>query len=323
MLVYDNLTLLITTVGERHKYLKRLFTHYKDLDCRKIVIDSSDFPYSEIENFPEIEYYQEPGMEIYDKYLKGLQLVNTEFILVGADDDFAVIRGVEQALDFLISNPDYSFANGQQLRFYEHNPRTVNTYGVWQYNKQLQDNFYSNDPVKRVNYMFETFMAPNYTVMKTNVLLSAVQLVLENPHLKPPRYFDKILGFVAAVEGNFKMLPILLQLRSQGERLLHTSANSFPEPDVTFDSIIERLVNNYDPLSEKLAKASQISFEQAQSVTLEVLQRWIQISPQKRKRTLLEKISKKFRQKLSPSLAESKEYKDEVEKILNLVKTHN
>lgn len=323
MFVYNNLTLLITTVGERHKYLRRLFTHYKDLDCRKIVIDSSDFPYSEIEKFPEIEYYQEPGMGIYEKYLKGLQLVNTEFILVAADDDFAVIKGVEQALDFLISNPDYSFANGQQLRFYEDNPRTVNSYGVWQYNKQLKDNFYSNDPVKRVNYMFETFMPPNYTVMKTNVLLSAVQLILENPHLKPVKYFDKILGFVAAVEGNFKMLPILLQLRSNGERLLHNSPNSFPGSEVSFDSIIQCLVNNYDPLSEKLAKASEISMEKAQSVTLEALQRWIQLSPVGKKRTLLEKISRKIRNKLSPSLAESKEYKDEVEKILNLVRTHS
>lgn len=323
MLISNYLTVLITTVGERHKYLKRLFTHYQGLNCRKIVIDSSDFPYSEIDNFPEIEYYQEPRMELYEKYLKGLQLVNTEFILVAADDDFAVIKGVEQALDFLISNPDYSFANGQQLRFYEDNPRTVNSYGVWQYNKQLKDNFYSNDPVKRVNYMFETFMPPNYSVMKTNVLLNAVQLVLENPHLKPVKYFDKILGFVAAVEGNFKMLPILLLLRSNGERLMRTSANSFSEPEVSFDSIIERLVNNYDPLSEKLAKASEISMEQAQSVTLEALQRWIQISPVGKKRTLLEKISKKVRQKLSSSLAESKEYKDEVEKILNLVRTHN
>ena len=42
---FDDLTLLIP-VRDRHYNLDRVFTHYKDLDCKKIVVDSSTRRYS-------------------------------------------------------------------------------------------------------------------------------------------------------------------------------------------------------------------------------------------------------------------------------------
>ncbi len=120
------LTIVIPT-SNRPTFLYRLLAYYADLDVefRIIVADSSKFDKqiapSAIKRFESrinLDYRISPvETPILGKILSTIQTVETQYVVLNADDDFFVPGTLDQAVDFLETHPDYSLAHGYSLVF--------------------------------------------------------------------------------------------------------------------------------------------------------------------------------------------------------------
>ena len=319
----DHLTIFTPTVFERHKYLVRLFTYNKRFDCRKVVIDSGPVYFQEERNFPDIEYHHKPDIGVYEKLHLALELAETEYILFISDDDFAILPGVLRATKFLLDNPGYCMANGQQLRFTEEEGVFSNNYGHNQLNELVFRNLKTSDCTERLSHFFEHFYAPNYAVVRSEVYKEALKFVLSNNILSPVRFWDKVLAFIIAMNGNFKYLPILLGARSSGERLIDTNPELLIERDVYFDDIFSRLEEKNNPFVKYLSQKTGISSKEADNAISYAFNSFIQSKKKKQKHeagNLILRILKKMRGfKHISSFENHPEYKKHVDDIRKLV----
>ena len=114
---FDDLTLLVP-VRERRYNLDRVFTHYKDLDCKKIVVDSSKKRYNEEHKAKDFGFeYDYCGPTHYPelKY-EMLSKTQTEFVIDCPDDDLFLISSIEAGVDFLRKNENYVSCYGEEWR---------------------------------------------------------------------------------------------------------------------------------------------------------------------------------------------------------------
>ena len=116
-----DITLLIPTLN-RSDHLIRLLQYYRDLEFRgRISIgDSSDEHHKQraketvkkLQDDLNIVYQEYPGLNISECMQRLAQSATTPYVCWMADDDFLVPSGVQQCVDFLDHNPDYTAAHG-------------------------------------------------------------------------------------------------------------------------------------------------------------------------------------------------------------------
>jgi glycosyltransferase domain-containing protein len=269
------LTLVVSTLPERHGILPRFFEYHQSLDCRKILVDSARTkPIGHDLWDTGVNYILRTDADVYEKVSEALSLVETPYVIMMADDDFVLPGAVVAAVRFLLKNPRYVAANGQQVKMSEPEGALDESYGRWQYFHLRRYPVVSKSCVKRFNRMFRAFFAPTHAVLRTDVLCDAIRLVAENRELRPVRFFDKILGFIVAVKGNSMMLPVLFQIRSGGPRLVDQRPDSLPDAQTEFDEMLGLVDAGGDPLSRYLADHSGIPATQAERITSQVLRQY-------------------------------------------------
>lgn len=119
----DNLTILITTYN-RYTLLKRLITFYNsfDFEVKIIVLDSSSNTsidkdlYSMLNSENIIWKKYDPEIFFANKIADGSQLIKTEFSVLCADDDFIFPFALEEAINYLKKNKDFSSCLGNQYK---------------------------------------------------------------------------------------------------------------------------------------------------------------------------------------------------------------
>lgn len=121
------LTVVIPT-RNRPAFVLRLLRYYADLETRfRIVISDSSTHDRQISTSMlralsrtglDINYRIYPSeMPIVEKLLEALRGLDTEYTVLGADDDFFVPAALGDALRFLASNLDYSVFHGDAVSF--------------------------------------------------------------------------------------------------------------------------------------------------------------------------------------------------------------
>jgi len=119
------LTILLPTQN-RPLFLQRVIKFYEreGLIYKVCVIDSSDFSNkskikeivgSSTLNIELLDY--EFGVDLYEKELDALNAVDSEYVLLTADDDFIFPRAVVQCVEFLEKHKDYTAAHGRSYLF--------------------------------------------------------------------------------------------------------------------------------------------------------------------------------------------------------------
>ena len=110
-----NLTIVIPT-HNRHKYLARIMDYYQDVKYKILIADSSDNKYA-LTLPKNAEYHHFPKANPIWKIDKIVQLVTTPYMFFCADDDFFVKDAIQNCIDFLEANPDYSSVQGRYISF--------------------------------------------------------------------------------------------------------------------------------------------------------------------------------------------------------------
>ena len=121
----NKVTVLIPTYNRAH-LLKDLLSYYRELKFPHpiIVADSSSEPIRQANQdivdtcreVLDIRYERYPeDTDLLLKILQELRQVTSEYVVICADDDFIVPKGIEQCVRFLEQHPDYSVAYGRGL----------------------------------------------------------------------------------------------------------------------------------------------------------------------------------------------------------------
>ncbi len=108
---------VIIPAHNRPDRLRRLLDYYSRTDIRILVPDSSELPFADLAEYPDIVYRYCPRQHFLLKIKEILPLINTPYVLYCADDDFTVPEAIARMADFLDTHPDYSTAQGHYLTF--------------------------------------------------------------------------------------------------------------------------------------------------------------------------------------------------------------
>ncbi len=112
----DNVTVIIPA-HNRPDRLQRLLDYYHGTGIKVLVPDSSTLPFTGSYDPSEVRYLHRPGLHFLLKIQGVLPMIETDYVLYCADDDFAVPEAIGEIVAFLDMNPDYSVAQGHYLTF--------------------------------------------------------------------------------------------------------------------------------------------------------------------------------------------------------------
>ena len=211
----DDLT-LVTLVRDRQYNLKRLAKYYKDLDCKKIIFDTSKAQLDDngIKTMEDAgyEYIYEGPMPYPEVYYRASKLVTTEFTVDCPDDDMTLISSIKQSVDFLRENKDYVLCDGEFLWVDRRDGRLFQRYPN-KYFGQLKKQFHSTSAIERLKFYFTCNMSRGASVIRAEASKLIWEMIYENSQLHPISFNDRIYGYIATVLGNAKTLPLVYQIR--------------------------------------------------------------------------------------------------------------
>ena len=103
---------LIVPVRDRTQAIPRVIEYYTDLDCRKVIVDSSPERYTNLLRIGSFEYHYY-GPVLYYHKLHGILLdVKTKYVVEVCDDDFIVKSAVPECIQFLEEHPEVIGCDG-------------------------------------------------------------------------------------------------------------------------------------------------------------------------------------------------------------------
>jgi glycosyltransferase domain-containing protein len=208
------LTIVIPT-HNRHNYLERVLDYYSNSSYFIIVADSSENKYSGIIPDERVNYLHLPGLSLPQKLSVIFQKVTTAFMAMCADDDFVIPESLEMCVSFLKGNPDYSVAGGNILCYKKSDFLAGHIKFAVVFPQWLSYEIRNKDAWRRLDDFFDQYREIFYSVHRTENLRLAFEDV-DNRITKV--YLNEYLTVVLPIfRGNYKLLPILYQVREELE----------------------------------------------------------------------------------------------------------
>jgi glycosyltransferase domain-containing protein len=133
--MYRNKFTIVLPIKERHAFTLRWLRFAKDIGIKSKIIIADGSTDNEIGRFLNknlsykilnIEYKHYPSMcnrtfdeasEFINRVADSLLKVTTEYVVITANDDFIFEEGINNSIEFLSNNKDYSSASGDTFRF--------------------------------------------------------------------------------------------------------------------------------------------------------------------------------------------------------------
>lgn len=239
-------TLIIPT-HNRHAYLERSINWLVEFRLPIIIADSTKSEWkSELRNHHNLIYLHIPGgFEVYyKKIFEALNLVNSKYVNLCADDDFIFHSGLIAAISFLEENPDYSFAQGYSYMFQRFSNKII-TWPTEYYNHNNESNNWI-DRLKNANHTIY------YGTNRNINLLESFKFLLDQDFRdlkeKSAGLCDLAITLNTAKHGKFKLLEIPFALREYSAAVTGISGR---EDMVTSEEVSRFYMNLYNLLSNK------------------------------------------------------------------------
>ena len=101
----------------------------------------------------------------FDKFRAGVEMVETPYCSLCADDDIPLPRGLNTSVELLKAKRDLAVAHGYYFQFARH-PNSMNLASITYYTPDISD----DEPVARVHTLMRHYQALTYGVYRTEVL---------------------------------------------------------------------------------------------------------------------------------------------------------
>ena len=273
----DELTILIPT-HNRHNKLKRLLNYYdfKKIEFKIIVLDSSEqrlddnyFNNLKVKNFIKYMYFNnletisgEGANTLKFKINKGLELVNTKYVIINADDDFIIVENLNECISFLDNNTDYSVVHGKYIAFYLSNDVDNTRKFMWNKNKYLSTSNNFDDPIERLLNYIEGKTSPIYFgIYKTEVQKRIFHEILKTTDT---RFGELLGGSLALMFGKEMKLNIFYYAREKALTKDYVKDyNSFIQEDT-----LTQKFNDYKEIVLKYCKILDIKYNNHLSMNI-------------------------------------------------------
>lgn len=211
----EAVTLVIPT-HRRHHYLSRALEYYRGVP-QLIVMDTTPGAYRG--NTGNARYCHVPDLTYQEKVLAALDLVQTPYAALCADDDFLAPKGIETCTQFLELNPDYVSCQGTYIHF----ERFFGKFIFWPDHTASQFVVAEDDVELRFRSGFEKYMHTFYSVHRLQVLVESFKSVLG---CKLGNWIEFSVALMGHAQGKHRLLPVFYMARE----LSQLSAGQTDEP---------------------------------------------------------------------------------------------
>lgn len=278
------ITLMIPTYN-RPEFLKRILQYYNQYKVNfNIIVADSSKPYNKklnrkiVQLFPNLNilYIDKFSSKLisHHKFAKMVEFVKTKYCVFCADDDFIVPNGINEAVDFLEKNADYSTAHGSYISFYAFN----NPLGP----KKFWWNFIY--PYRSITYQkAEDRLAAHpddcqqvlYAVRRTEIVKTCYSELLKS-QVNPLLFGERLPDVLTIILGKMKRLNNFYAARQS----FSTSYSYWPDErdaikDGTFD---KEYIKFKHSIISNLGKISKISIEEMNKIIDLNMEKYIQSS---------------------------------------------
>lgn len=249
----NNVNIVVPT-RNRPQFLRRLLRYFHMLSTRiKIIVsDSSDDCHRhEIEAIVG-EYqsqlhldYMTSDLPVLQKFAHAATMVDTEYLVYCADDDFVLPSSIAACVNFLKDNKDYHAASGIWVQ--------VESHRAFRCSQVRCDQIASPDPIVRFNRYASNWFSNFYAVHRTDLLVKAWEACLPATDYSKARIYPEwLLSQLGVIYGKLAVL-------SQPHYLfeLHCENESSNAPLVTDAESANEQYDRFElTLATELAKAS-------------------------------------------------------------------
>ena len=268
---------IVIPTYNRPFYLKRILEYYR-LDKDKyqfIIADSSDKKrYEEnkkiIKSFSDYDIIYPKNypsdMNMFFELADALHYATLDYTIICADDDFITSKGIDESIDFLEKNQDYSCAHGQYISFYTKTDDKGLKQFFWQ-PSYISDSIESEKPEERLyTHMSEYKVATFYAAHKTKDLQMLFDETIKYTDTEDDGQFGEILpSMLTLIHGKMKRLDSLYCAREALPTSAGRTSKKFSDfvSEGTYNSKYSRfktcLLNHLTQISEiQQKKASRI-----------------------------------------------------------------
>lgn len=222
--IQSQLTIIIIT--NRDFPIKRAMEYYSNWGCRIIVCDSNTV-LNRIETFKFVEYFNYPGVGVFEKIKKVLNFVQTPYVCLSADDDFLSPNGVLTGIKFLNKNQDYVSVQGIYTLFkLDAKDMNIDTGLCYEWLKELHiDN---EEAFDRVVASANTGMHQIYSLHRTEILKKIYSICGD---INNSAYIEYNSNLIGMFYGKHKMLPVFWMARDSYQ---YATAYYYPRDDSNF-----------------------------------------------------------------------------------------
>ena len=207
----DRLTIVIFTYN-RHKFLKRTLNYWSNYNIKLVILDGSDTKLVDrCLNSKNIKYiYDTRGL--YERLATSMNHVDTEFVILGCDDEFYLPSGLCSCIRFLTKEPDFSSCGGRALGFATNKNKLL---GIQAYPKLKDLCLDQNLAFDRIYNHFSIYVPSHfYSVIRSSKYENIIKHAFEKKY-NMYAIGELHLEFLVLVSGKSKIIPQLLWMRNE------------------------------------------------------------------------------------------------------------
>lgn len=256
---------IIIPEHNRPEHLKRLLEYFLSFNLNIIVIDSSNIKFKYLNEYNDkVTYKFYPKMDLANKLFKILDLIETPYVVMCADDDFLVPNSIVKIIAFLEKNPEYNSGQGIYLDFSYVNNNIV--YSL-RYKETTDLDLNSDKSSQRVSILQNNYFQYYYAVFRTKLFTKCIKSIIENSasQIRNLCLLESYISVYSAIEGKHVILPIFYSVREN----ISNSAGSLTEHlfDITHKKKYSSEYSTYlRLLSKNLAIKERIPLIQAKKI---------------------------------------------------------
>ncbi len=271
---------LIIPTHNRPNCLRRILAYYNSLevDYSIVVADSSTEQNKEINKHIVNSYLNlyiqhiNSNACLWHKIAKATNYVKKKYCVICADDDFITVNGINQSVDFLEKNSDFTIAHGFYIRYWLDCDKGKNS-KFWWVPIYTHRSIKFLDSKSRLDYHLSNYsQTTHYGVHRTDFLK---MIFKETLNFTDDIKFGELLPeMITLIYGKMKCLNVLYAARERIPGSLGTTGKNFK--DFMRDGTYEKKYNKFRScLVKHLIKNSQINSDEAKELIDEAMSKYL------------------------------------------------
>lgn len=232
-----NLTIIVL-VRNRQENLIRIVQNFKDLKCRKIILDSSLHEKTKSLDYANWEYVYKKDFTFWEKHYWVLKNCSTDYILDCPDDDIVSVPFLRKAVEFLEQNPTFSVYEGKPV---EHKNKSFVSFFDGSHLAKSKENFYSTDFLIRFEHYWlsDKLWALNHCPMRFRAYIDVFSFIQKQKEYENIKLLDRLFWIFCLAAGNIKSVNDIGIVRATDSRLIEIYRNEFWDKQ-DFETVIKK-----------------------------------------------------------------------------------